>query len=360
MNEDPQRLAPAPWEWTSVKRILIVRLRSIGDTVLATPALACLRRHCPAARIDLLLEDWVASLLADHPHTDRVISVARRDLMDRLRVARELNRARYDIAFNLHGGTTAALLTWATRARARVGYARYPLSWAYTHRLPSSSDFWGREDVHSVEEQLALLGGMGVPVRDHPATRLAISTAAAQRIDQRLQAAGIDARAMAILHPAAAFATKRWPVERFAAIAAHLATLNLQVVAVAGRSEAPLLAELTQTLGRPLPSFSDLSLPEAAALIARARLFVGNDSGLAHIADALGTPSVVIFGSSNPAHFGPWNRVHAESVRVPIDCSPCPGYACAAADSLACIRGVTEESVRASIARVLYSTPPCG
>src|SRR2546423_15507942 len=107
----PQSLAPARWDWRVVERVLVVRLRSIGDTVLATPSLHALRRFLPHARIDVLLESWVAPVLDDSPDVDRVVTVRRRSKSSRLQVARRLRAENYDVVYNLHGGSTAPLLT---------------------------------------------------------------------------------------------------------------------------------------------------------------------------------------------------------------------------------------------------------
>jgi hypothetical protein len=124
-SSEPRALGSARWDWQQVRRVLIVRLRSIGDTVLSTPSLVALRRFLPDARIDLLLEDWVAPLVAGLTEVDRVVTVERESWRSRLSVARELRAARYDVAYNLHGGSTAALLMRASGARRRVGYADY-------------------------------------------------------------------------------------------------------------------------------------------------------------------------------------------------------------------------------------------
>src|SRR5215210_3927456 len=105
-EDGPRPLAPARWDWSGVRRVLVVRLRSIGDTVLATPSLRALRRFLPRARIDVLLEDWVAPLLEGLEDVDRVVTVARKSNSSRIRVARQLRAARYDVAYNLHGGST--------------------------------------------------------------------------------------------------------------------------------------------------------------------------------------------------------------------------------------------------------------
>src|SRR5215218_5114368 len=102
-----QPLAPSRWDWSEVRKVLLVRLRSIGDTVLATPSLFALKRFLPNVEVDVLVEDWVAPLLNNHPHIDNVVALERSGLIARARVARELRSANYDVVYNLHGGTTA-------------------------------------------------------------------------------------------------------------------------------------------------------------------------------------------------------------------------------------------------------------
>ncbi|HEX7956510.1 MAG TPA: glycosyltransferase family 9 protein, partial [Pyrinomonadaceae bacterium] len=155
-GSEPRPLAPARWDWSEVRGVLVVRLRSIGDTVLATPSLHALRRFLPAARIDVLLEDWVAPLLEGSGEVDRVLTVGRKSQSSRLRVARQLRAEGYDVAYNLHGGSTAALLTRASGARHRVGYADYAYASLHNHAAPPSAELWGRAQTHSAEQQLAL------------------------------------------------------------------------------------------------------------------------------------------------------------------------------------------------------------
>src|SRR5256714_4762392 len=343
---EPRPLAPARWDWAAVRRVLVVRLRSIGDTVLATPSLHALRRFLPGARIDVLLEDWVAPLLEDSPDVDRVVTVRRRSKSSRLQVARRLRAENYDVVYNLHGGSTAALLTRATGARHRVGYADYSYASLHNHAAPPSSELWGREKTHSVEQQLALLGWTGVPVTDRPATRLAVVPAASASVAHRLRDAGLDARsAFALIHPAAAFDTKTWAAEKFARVVEHLASRGVSAVAVAARGEEKIIEDVRAHSSAPLVGFADLALPELTALASRARLFVGNDSGVAHIAAAVRVPQVVVFGSSNVAHWRPWSPVAAEVVREEIPCAPCPGYTCSELDAPECIRRITVERV---------------
>jgi len=352
---EPQPLAPARWDWTLVRRVLVVRLRSIGDTVLATPALYALRRFLPHARIDVLLESRVAPVLDGFKDADNIITIERGSgTVARARIARDLRAARYDVAFNFHGGTTATLLTRATGATHRVGYADYQYGRMHNHTAPSPIELWGRTSLHSVEQQLALLGWTGVPVSDRPRTRLAVTEEAARSVAAKLRAAGVDASVpFALLHPAAAFETKRWDVRNFARVAEYLRERHINSVAVAAPNEAELVRELVRETSAHVSALTDLSLPEVTALASRARLFVGNDSGIAHIAAAVSAPSVVIFGSSNINHWRPWANAPAEVVREELPCQPCPGYTCAEFDQPECIRRVPVERVTAAISKVI-------
>jgi heptosyltransferase-3 len=351
---EPQPLAPARWDWQEVRRVLVVRLRSIGDTVLATPSLHALRRFLPQAQIDVLLEDWVAPVLDGFTDVDNVITVERKSARSRARVARLLRAASYDVAYNLHGGTTATFLVRATGARHRVGFQDYRYSRLYNHAAPHPVALWGRENLHSVEQQLTLLGWTGVPVSDLPPTRLTVTKEADAKIDARLHAMGLDrARPLALIHPAAAFDTKQWATENFARVAESLHARGFAPVAIVAQHEAQVAVALQGKSSAPVIAFTDLSLPEVTALAARARIFVGNDSGIAHIAAAVGCPSVVIFGSSNVTHWHPWTLAPSAIVREELPCQPCPGYTCAEFDAPECIRRVSVASVANAIERVL-------
>ncbi|CAN5343714.1 putative lipopolysaccharide heptosyltransferase III [soil metagenome] len=354
-------------EWKNVKRVLVVKLRSIGDTVLSTPSLIALRRFLPDAEIDILLEDWVAPLLEGFEAVDKVISVGKGSL-ERVRVALALRRRKYDVAFNLHGGTTATFFTAASLAKHRVGYADYQYSFLYNHLLSSASDFWKTEFTHSAEQQLALLGFVGVPVEDRPKTRLDVSTSASESLLKKFPAetqtqqnegstadvsGSHDGEPFALLHPSSLFTTKQWPTENFARTVEFLAEKGLKAIAVTSKNENNALDDLKRESKVPITTFDDLSLPEITALASKASLFVGNDSGIAHIAAAVQTPSVVIFGSSNRNHWRPWTDAPNEIVFEEFACQPCPGYVCAEYGEPRCILSVRVESVVAAIERVL-------
>ena len=349
---EPQPLAQPRWDWSEVRKVLLVRLRSIGDTVLATPSLFALKRFLPDVKVDILVEDWVAPLLNNHPHVDNVIVLERGGFMTKARTARELRAANYDVVYNLHGGTTATFLTRATGGQHRVGFETYQYAQLHNHQAPSPLLLWGQQKTHSVEQQLALLGWTGVPVTDRPRTQLGISTEARDTVERLISESGLSDQKIALIHPAAAFATKQWATENFARVAEFLAERGFAPVAIAALNEKPLLDKLCSEASAKIVTF-DLSLPEVTALAARSQLFVGNDSGIAHIAAAVGTPAVVIFGSSNIAHWRPWNSAPAEVVFEEMPCQPCAGYFCEKFDQPECILRVPVTRVTAAIDRIL-------
>ena len=339
-------------DWRGVRRVLVVRLRSIGDTVLCTPSLIALKRFLPDAKVDILLEEWVAPVLDGFESVDHVLTVGP-DASSRFAVAKQIRRHKYDVVFNLHGGTTATFFVATSGARHRVGYKNYQYSFLYNNLLSSPSDFWKREPNHSAEQQLALLGFLGVPVEDRPKTNLAITESSLASLETKLdQTFSLD-EPFAIIHPLAALKTKEWQVDKFARTAEFLNDKGLPVVAVGTMNDVEVLNEFRSLSRVPIFQVTNLSLPELAAFNSKARLFVGNDSGVAHIASAVQTPSVVIFGSSNRDHWRPWTDAPNEIVYNSFACQPCPGRECKEFGDPKCILTIPTENVFAAIDRVL-------
>jgi heptosyltransferase-3 len=328
-------------DWNKVSRVLVVRLRSIGDTVLATPSLIALKRFLPEARVDILLEDWVAPVLEGFDAVDNILTVGR-SARSRLKAARKIRSAGYEVVFNLHGGTTSTFFVRASGAPHRVGFSDYRYSFLYNHRTASPLEFWNAKKAHSAEQQLALLGAVGVPVGDRPKSRLAVTETALEKLSSKIK---IWESKIALLHPAAAFDTKQWAAENFARVAAFLHEKNFEIVAVATKKERAVLEDLQKFSSVPVKIFDDLTLPEITALASAARIFVGNDSGIAHIAAAVQTPSVVIFGSSNRDHWRPWTDAPHRIVFQELACQPCAGHFCKEFSEPECIKRVSVEQV---------------
>lgn len=340
-------------EQNTIKRILVVRLRSIGDTVLSTPFLLSLQKNFPAARIDVLLEDWVAPVLEGFEAVDNVLTVSKSE-KSRLKTAWQIRRNKYDLAFNLHGGTTATFFVRASGAKYRVGYENYQYKSLYNLRLSSSSDFWGKEITHSAEQQLALLGFLGIPVENSVKTHLDVTAHARASVEEKLKTKiRQPPTKIALFHPVAATETKQWAIEKFARMAEYLNGKGFEIVAVATPQERETLANLAKISKVPVHTFDDLTLLEITALAAHADFFLGNDSGIAHIAGATKTPLVVIFGSSNINHWRPWTDAPNEIVYSEKPCNHWTGGIHKGLESPKCIFCVEIEEVIKAVEKVL-------
>ena len=340
-------------DWKKVNRVLVVRLRSIGDTVLSTPSLIALRRFLPNAQIDILLEDWVAPVLDGFNVVDNILTVSRSDKKSRVETAWQVRRNRYDVAINLHGGTTATFLVRASGAKYRVGFVNYQYNFLYTHLAPSPLEFWKTEYAHSAEQQLALIGFVGVPVEDKPKSRLVVSEKNAKEMDLFLHVHGVGDEELALIHPAAAFEEKQWSTEKFTKIIDYLAAHNIFSVAVAASEEKHIIEELSRKTSTVFHGFTNLTLPEITALASRAKIFIGNDSGIAHIAAAVNTPTVVIFGASNVNHWRPWTNAPNEIVYAEKPCNHRIGEIRKGSENPKCIRCVEVKQVCEAIEGVL-------
>lgn len=324
--------------------IVLVRLRSLGDTVLATPAFALLRQALPRARIHVAMEERFADVLEGQPDIDGILRLrSGAGVLDKANLLREVRSLRPSLCVDMHGGSTAAWLTALSGARWRVGFAHFRHAWVYNERIPRAQDVLQREPssrVHTAEHHAAAMIHLGARTDEIPAARLACKPS---------HRAGL----YAVLHPGATYFTKRWPSQQFARLAQEIRKRHqLEPVFVAGKEDA--------TFGRDLSGFETrrgMPLGELKSLLQGAQLFVGNDSGPAHIAAAFGVPCVVIFGSSDSSSWRPWRTAH-RLAETAWDCKPCPGDRCYAFDEPRCILSVDLATVVRAVAEVLTECPP--
>lgn len=304
--------AVSPLDPSLLQRVLLIRLRSIGDTVLMTPCLAAIKEFNPEAHITVVSEPLSAPVLEDHPLVDKLL-VTTKKVSSRVSVIRQARRARFDAAFNMHGGSTGAILTRLSGAGAAIGYRGLRSSWMLRHRAPAPDVILGRSRIHSVEQQLALLewAGAALPA-SRPRLVLTVSPEARTRVSERLEELDGDhqqERSFACIVPGAAFESKRWGADGFAAVADHLRRRwDLPSIVVAGPGQENLAREVARGGRRKMSVLTDLSLKELIALLDMAHVFVGNDSGPMHIAAALERPLVAVWGSSDPAVWHPWTE----------------------------------------------------
>ena len=304
----------------------MIRLRSLGDCVLTTPALDILKRCRPDLRVAVVVEDRFRALFEDNPDIDEI-------LPPRLAAVRRFRPA---LCLNLHGGTRSVWLTALCGARLRAGFGHFRHQFAYNLHIPRAQRILGMErKVHTAEHLASAVFFLGAPVGEIPRAKLAVRTpaadvpvtngplvgglmtrapasvspAAAKLVAGESVTGGLAAGGPAVIHPVAATAEKTWRAEGFLAVAERLRDSGMEPVFIGGAGDDLSPFSAFRTL-------SGASLSEIKSLLSGASLFVGNDSGPAHMAAAFGLPVVVIFGASDPAIWGPW-RTPCEIVAAP-------------------------------------------
>lgn len=338
-------------------RILVRGVNWVGDALLMTPALASVRRTFPKAHLSLLVRPWVADLFRGNPAVDEVLlyesAGAHRGLPGKLRLAGALRRRRFDLAVLFQNAFDAALLAWLARIPERAGFATQGRGWLLTRPVPLPPELRRR---HQVEYYLGLIRALGWS--EAPAELvLPLSTAEQEQADALLRGAGCDGTGPIVaLNPGAAYGSaKRWPSERYAALADRLAGEGCRLLVVGAASDAGAAAEVRAAAERP-EALMDLTgrtgLKVLAGVLRRCSAFVSNDTGAMHVAAAVGVPLVAIFGPTNPATTGPVSR-RALVLRRPVFCSPCLLRNCPIDHR--CMRGVSVEEVHAAVAARLQS-----
>ncbi len=318
--------------------IVLVRLRSLGDTVLSTPAFALLRRSLPGARIHVVMDNRFAEVLADQPDIDGVLQASGGFPGAKVRLLRQIRALRPDLCVDMHGGATAAWLTALSGADWRAGFQHFRHGWAYNVRIPRAQHVLRRAPdakVHTAEHHAAAVIHLGAAHGEVPPSRLATRTPR-------------QTPAYAVIHPSAAYPTKEWPLPRFRELATDIAERHgLLPIFVLGPGEEDVARELSDYNVR-----QGLALPALLSLLSRAQLFVGNDSGPAHVAAAYGVPCVVIFGSSDSKTWHPWRTPH-RVVETDWECKPCPGDRCYAFEEPRCVLSVGLEDVSGAVTELL-------
>lgn len=284
-----------------------MRLRSLGDIVLETPAIAALHAWRPDLRICALVEPWCAAVLEGNPAvSEQILS---RGFAE---TARELRRHRFPIAFNQHGGPRSALLTAASASPLRVCWEGFQFSFLYNVHVPDKKEFFGNSGAHTVEHRISQFYWTGLPRGPIPRTQVFPQPDAVESVARALKEKGIaPGEPYAVLQPGARLATMRWPAEKFAEIARWLRISHgISSVVNVGRLDDEISASVRHAMSDCAVAIDSFNARELIALIAGARLFVGNDSGPAHLAAATVRPSVVIFSSTNPSEWRPWQTEH--------------------------------------------------
>ena len=346
-----------------IARALVIKLRHHGDVLLAAPVLRVLKTHAPKIEIDALVYDDTAPMLAGHPALAQLHLVGRNwrneDALTRFLQEKELYDAlrarRYDLIVHLSEQPRGAWLARALGARYRVAPA-----------IPGRGAFWRKSFTHlyalarngrrhKVEEHLDALRRIGL--QPEPAERrvdFVPGAAAAASIAALLAAEGLQERGYVHMHPASRWSFKCWPAEKNAELIDRLAAKHRIVLSAAPeQDEMSFIGEIISKIkSKPVNMAGKLSIKELGALTARARLFVGVDSMPMHLAAAMGTPSVALFGPSGEDEWRPWQVPH-RVVTTKFPCRPCGNDGCGGGKVSECLTTLAVADVQAALEQLL-------
>jgi len=333
------------------QRILLIKPSAVGDVIHTLPVLAKLRARYPNAQIDWMLTPHIAELIRHNPALSNVVLFARQaygrawkdwsSSLDLGRMLADLRGANYDLVIDLHGQFRSGFFALATGAPIRIGFDRprkrvrragrdlpkhaYVHAWkgaregswlAYTHRIRIPT-----LDAHAIDRYLWVGNLLGFP-EGPPVFNVPLPPEADVRVDQMLEQHGVARKPIAVITPGTIWETKHWLADHFAQVARYLLRSGWTVVLGGSSKDKPTCRAVAEQCPGSIDLCGQTKLTELAALIRRAGICITNDSGPMHLAVALGTPLVSIFGPTDPVWIGPYGRPDAV-VRAGVSCSPC-------------------------------------
>jgi len=357
-------------------KILIVRLRLIGDVIFTTPFVRALRHRYPDAHLAYLVERSAAVVVEHNPHLSEIITVDHsrgwQRLRDDLTIAAALRRRQFDAAIDLHGGPRSAWFTWTSGASVRVGYDVPGRSWMYTRVVTRPKAFRPR---HAVENQWDLLSAFD-PALTRPVGRtddpveMTVDPALAERAGDRLAARGVHGNdRLTIMHVSAGNPFRRWPESSFADAAAAIASLapDCWVLVTAGPSDREAAARVVGAAraraGAAAARILDdegLSLAQLRAVLEHGSLFIGGDSGPMHVASTSTIPIIGLYGPTLPVRSSPWRSPSIAGISIeagPLPCRPCDQRVCVPGD-FRCLTAITPGQVIEAARQVLVAGRP--
>jgi lipopolysaccharide heptosyltransferase II len=339
---------------SDLNKILLIRLRRIGDIVMTTPAVGCLRQTFHQAKLTYLVESPYMELVEGHPDLDQIwVLPPHANISEFFFLIRKIKQAGFDAVIDFHGGPRAAWITLFSGARWKIGYHVKYKHFIYDWTLPRGLE---SGPVHSVINHVNLVSLLGN--RKETISRLNIAPPRRlerQKVDSFIQNARISEKQLIALHIAAGNRFRDWGENNIIQLCEKLcARPDTAVVMVGGQEDLHAAERIAANIGNRLFSLvNGLNLRELAALIDRSALFIGPDSGPMHVAATTDTPIITYFGPTLPAHFSPWRSRHT-ILQIQLECRPCPQRKCIHGD-YRCIRSISPETVYQACLKYLKS-----
>jgi heptosyltransferase-2 len=337
-----------------IKRVLIRSTNWVGDAVITTPAIRAVRKNFPEAKISLLAKPWVAPIFYNNPYIDNILiydaAGKHKGLYGIPRLSKELRKEKFDLAILLQNAFEAALIAVLSGIPNRLGYNTDARNLLLTHCISLTPAL---KRVHQIDYYLGILEGASLK-SDGRRLSLVVIDKERKHAEKILAKHGITGKDRLIgINPGAVFGSaKRWFPERYAALSVKLQEYNGAKIAIfGGPGEKALGHCISELMGNRCVNFcGKTSLREAVTLIERCQLFITNDSGLMHVAAALDTPQIAIFGSTDHVTTSP-SSPRSQIIRVPVPCSPCLKPDCPIDHK--CMKNITVEMVYDAAVKLL-------
>ena len=313
----------------SIKRVVVRGTNWVGDSLMTIPALRALRRVLPDAHITLVIRPGTKGIFSEADFIDEILVYDRKNAFSIVAQVREWKRRKFDLAVLFQNAFEAALIPFLAGVPLRLGYATESRQALLTHPLPLPE--W-RHDRHEVFYYLYLvtaleqmLFGRSIICEAEPDASIQISEARKAQAAELLRAYGVSEEdaVVAICPGSINSRAKRWPAESYALLADRLIESKRRVLFIGSKDETDVSEDVTRRmLQKPIVLTGKTTLDQITAVLDRADLIVTNDTGPAHIGAALGRPTIVIFGPTNPLTTRPF-APEAVILRHPPDCAPC-------------------------------------
>jgi heptosyltransferase-1 len=335
------------------RRILFIKPSSLGDIVHAMPVVAALKDRWPEAQLTWLVKRQWADLVERIAGVDCLWAVDSSPGGWLGQIA-ALRAERFDLMVDLQGLFRSAAMGWVSGAPTRIGFAngREGSPWFYTHRVRVPTT-----EIHAVDRYLLVAAALGAPPKTGPQFRFNLAGGDLSAMQDVFQGRGLAIeKPWVALNIAARWLTKRWPLESFAAVADQLSDEGVGPIVVLGsEQERTAVAEFQRLTSRPIIDLSgSIPLGCLPALLSKAAVMVTNDSGPMHIAAALGTPVVALFGPTSPVRTGPYGGTHAVFTQD-LPCRPCFSRVCRHTPTLECLTGIAPADVVKAAQRLIAS-----
>jgi len=358
----------------SIRRVLVVKLRHHGDVLLSSPVFRVLKSNLPHIETDALVYSDTREMLSGHPDVSQVHTIDREwkhqgifaQSRAEWQLISQLRQRRYDMLLHLTEHPRGAWLTRLLRPQISVAPRATGMSegrnsnwWraSFTHTFPLPKTTFR----HTVEQNLDALRRLGLhPTVEEKKLLLIPGIEAEKKIGALMAAHGVEAKRFIHMHPTSRWFFKTWPAEKFAELILRLGKQGERVVLTAAPTteERNMIAAIKTHLKAPIVDLTgELNLKELAALTARAKAFVGVDSAPMHIAAAMQTPTVALFGPSGEKHWGPWAtkfRVVA-STKPEHSCRPCGNDGCGGSKVSDCLMTLSVADVHDAVNEILAS-----